>query len=185
MLKIKSNMSPPITLYATRSANMKILVCFAALTCAILFVQSTDSSAGKSGAGSNGSNEDPSCATPNPASGYASPLKLPNSKREIKVYNVDYVETRPHKPVCLSKMADDTMLWASGSSKKFKIKIYAAKNQDPHCEQHPFLKAPPTETVDGYFSGSLKPTVPNFCEYEVEFQLESGQVSDPHIRTGP
>ena len=164
---------------------MKTFVCFVALTCAMLFAQSTESSSAESGGGSNGSKEDPSCATPNPASGYASPVKLPNSKREVKVYNVDYMETHPHQPVCLSKMADDTMLWASGSSKKFKIKIYAAKNQDPHCEQHPFLKAPPTETVDGYFSGSLKPTVPNFCVYEVEFQLESGQVSDPHIRTTP
>ena len=51
--------------------------------------------------------------------------------------------------------------------------------------QHPFLKDPPTDIVDGYFSGSLKPTVPNFCVYEVEFQIEGGQVSDPHIRTTP
>ena len=93
---------------------MKTFVCFVALTCAMLFAQSTESSSAESGGGSNGSKEDPSCATPNPASGYASPVKLPNLKREVKVYNVDYVETHPHQPVCLSKMADDTMLWASG-----------------------------------------------------------------------
>jgi len=146
MAKTTTNMGSPVTLTVTiKSANVKNLVCFAALmwlSCAILFARSTESAPAKSGASNNGSNEDPSCATPNPASGYASPLKLPNSKREIKGYNVDYVETRPHKPVCLSKMADDAILWASGSSKKFRMKIYAAKDQDPHCGQHPFLKNP-------------------------------------------
>jgi hypothetical protein len=152
---------------------MKTLVCIAALmwlSCTILLAQSSDRS---------------QCATPNPASGYASPVKLPKSKREIKVYNVDYVENHPHDPVCLSKIADDAIIWASGSSKKFKIKIHAAKDQLPDCKQHPFLKDPPTDTVDGYFSGSLNPNVPNFCVYEVEFQIEGGQVSDPHIKTVP
>ena len=151
---------------------MKKVVCIAALmwlSCTMLLAESSDTSR---------------CATPNPASGYASPIKLPKSKREIKAYNVDYVETQPHDPVCLSKSADDAIIWLSGSSKKFKIKIHgAAKDQSPNCKQHPFLKDPPTETVDGYFSGSLDPMVPSDCVYEVEFQIEGGQVLDPHIKT--
>lgn len=152
---------------------MKNVLCIAALmwmSCTMLLAQSTDTSR---------------CATPNPASGYASPVKLPKSKREIKVYNVDYVETHPHDPVCLSKTADDAILWVSGSSKKFKIKIHAAKDQASNCKQHPFLKDLPTDIGDGYFSGSLDPMVPNYCVYEVEFQIEGGQVTDPHIKTVP
>jgi hypothetical protein len=152
---------------------MKKIVCIAVLmwlSCTTLLAQSSDTSR---------------CATANPASGYASPVKLPKSEREIKAYNVDYVETRAHDPVCLSKKADDAIIWASGSSKKFKIKIHAAKDQAPNCKQHPFLKDPPTDTVDGYFSGSLDPMVPNYCVYEVEFQIQGGQVSDPHIKTVP
>lgn len=152
---------------------MKKIVCLASLmwlSCTMLLAQSSDTSR---------------CATPNPASGYASPVKLPKSKREIKVYNVDYVEAQPHNPVCLSKSADDAIVWASGSSKKFKIKIHAAKDQASNCKQHPFLKDPPTDTVDGYFSGSLDSMVPDYCVYEVEFQIEGGQAPDPHIKTVP
>jgi len=159
---------------------MKPLVCVAAivwLSCAVLLAQSSDNA--------YGSKQGLPCATPNPASGYAPPTKLPKSKREIKVYNVDYPETGPHNPVCLSVMADDAMLWASGSSKKFKIRIHAAKDQDPKCGQHPFLKAPPTDITDGYFSGSLNPVVPAYCVYDVEFPTGNGQVSDPHIQTVP
>jgi hypothetical protein len=153
---------------------MKTLVCIAALmwlSCTSLLAQSSDKL---------------QCPTANPAVGYAPPVKLPKSKREIKVYNVDYKEiNEKHDPVCLSESADDTIIWVSGSSKKFKIKIRAAKDQLPNCMQHPFLKDPPTDTVDGYFSGSLNPRVPNFCTYEVEFQIEGGQVSDPHIKKAP
>jgi hypothetical protein len=37
----------------------------------------------------------------------------------------------------------------------------------------------------GLYSGPLKADVPNNCVYEVEFQVEGGQVMDPHIKTGP
>jgi hypothetical protein len=43
----------------------------------------------------------------------------------------------------------------------------------------------PSEDIYGHFSGPLKPDVPNYCVYEVEFQTEGGQVTDPHIKTGP
>ena len=163
---------------------MKSLVCVAALvclSCTVLFAQSSGNSAQTSGSIDSGSKE--GCATPNPASGYAPPTKLPKSKREINVYNVDYPEPYPHPPICLSKMADDTLLWVSGSSKRFKIKIYLEKGQNPNCGQHPFRKEPPSDTVDGWFSGSLNPSVPDNCLYEVEFQLDGGTTSDPHIRT--
>lgn len=167
---------------------MKPLVCISAfvwLSCAVLLAQTSASSGAPSGKDNNGSTQGLPCATPNPASGYAPSIKLPKSDRKINSYNIDYPETGRHNPVCLSKKADDTMLWISGSSKKFKIKIHPAKDQDPNCGQHPFQKDPPSDVVDGLFSGSLNPSVPNYCVYEVEFQVVDGPVSDPHIQTTP
>ena len=168
---------------------MKTLVCIAALvclSCAAPLAQSSDSSAATPETVNKGSRQGP-CATPNPGFGYVSDLKLAKSPRGIKVYNVDYPDTHKHDPICLSKKADDAILWLSGSSKKFKLKVYAAKDQEDaeKCGPHPFLKDPPTDTTDGYFSGSLKPDVPDYCVYEVEFQIEGGKVSDPHIRVDP
>jgi hypothetical protein len=160
---------------------MKTLVCIAALvwlSCAVLLAQSSDSSSPKQGL---------PCAKPNPEFGYASNLRLPKSERVIKIYNVDYPETHKHDPICLSKHAFDTIFWVSGSGKKFKLKISpdVAKDRDPKCGHHPFVTDPPTNTIDGHFSGPLKPDLPDHCLYEVEFQTEGGQVSDPHIQTGP
>ena len=167
---------------------MKPLVCISAfvwLSCAVLLAQSTNSSDAQYGRGDSGSKQGLPCAKPNPASGYAPSMKLPKSKRAVNAYNVDYAEPYPHDPVCLSKSADDTILWISGSSKKFKIKIHPEKDQDRNCGQHPFQKDPPSDVVDGLFSGSLNPSVPNYCVYEVEFQVADGPVSDPHIQTTP
>jgi hypothetical protein len=167
---------------------MKSLVCMSALvwlSCGVLLAQNTDNSAGQPGTGNNGSMQALPCATPNPASGYTPPIKLPKSRREIKGYNVDYPETGHHNPVCLSKSADDAILWVSGSSKKFKMKIHPEKGQDSNCGQHPFLKDPPSDLTDGVFSGSLNPNVPNYCVYDVEFQMADGPVTDPHIQTTP
>lgn len=169
---------------------MKPLVCISAfvwLSCALLLGQSTDSSGPHYGKGDSGSKQGLPCAKPNPASGYAPSIKLPKAKREVNAYNVDYAEPYPHNPVCLSKSADDTILWISGSSKKFKIKIRPEKDppQDPNCGQHPFQKDPPSDVVDGLFSGSLNPSVPNYCVYEVEFEVEGKSPADPHIQTTP
>jgi hypothetical protein len=158
---------------------MKTLVCIAALvwlSCAVLLAQTSDSSSPKQGL---------PCAKPNPEFGYSSNLRLPKSEREIKIYNVDHPETDKHDPICLSKIAYDTIFWVSVSGRRFILKIYVAKDQDPKCGRHPFLTAPPTDKIDGYFSGALKPDVPNYCVYEVEFQTKDGQVSDPHIQTVP
>jgi len=166
---------------------MKTLVCIAMLVyllCTVLFALGSGSSEAKPEAVSQGSKQGLPCAAANPAAGYAGHVKLPDSKRELNVYNVDHPETDKHDPICLSKKADDTIVWLSGSSKKFKMKISVEKDQDPMCGQQPFLKEPPADTVDGYFSGSLK-QVPGYCLYNVQFQLEGGQASDPHIQTTP
>jgi hypothetical protein len=156
---------------------MKTLVCVIALvwSCTVLLAQSSDSSSSDS------------CAKPNPGFGYASNLKLPKSERVIKIYNVDYPETHKHDPICLSKRANDSIFWVSDSGKKFKLKIYLAKDQDQRCGKHPFVTEPPSEGTEiyGHFSGPLKADVPNNCLYELEFQVEGGQVTDPHIKTGP
>jgi hypothetical protein len=171
---------------------MKTLVCIVALmclSCTVLLAQSSDSSAAKPDTAAGGSKKGLPCAKANPASGYAAPVKLPGRKekeREIKVYNVDSAppHDEKHDPVCLSKSGDDAILWVSGSSKKFKVTIHAAKDQDSTCGQHPFKKGPPNEIGDGYFSGSLG-DVPLNCVYDVEFQFEGGEKSDPHIQTTP
>ena len=157
---------------------MKTLVCIIALvwSSAVLLAQSSDSSSPE---------QDLPCAKPNPEFGYSSNLKLPKSERVIKVYNVDYPETHKHDPICLSKGAHDAIFWVSASGKRFKLKIYLAKDQDQKCGKHPFVTEPPSEDIYGHFSGPLKPDVPNYCVYEVEFQTEGGQVTDPHIKTGP
>jgi hypothetical protein len=168
---------------------MKTLVCLAVLlclSCAVLLAHGGESSAAEPQNTQNGTQQVLPCATPNPASGYAPNVKIPGSKREVNVYNVDYAETESHKehnPVCLYRATDDTMVWLSGSSKKFKIKVSVVKDQDQNCGQHPFQKDPPTDTVDGYFSGSLKPSVPANCVYAVDIQMEGGPPSDPHIQT--
>jgi hypothetical protein len=157
---------------------MKTLVCIIALVCSctVLLAQSSASPSPE---------QDPSCAKPNPEFGYASNLKLPKSERMIKIYNVDYPETHKHYPICLSKSAYDAIFWVSSSGKKFKLKVYLAKDQDPKCGKHPFVTEPPSEETDGYYSGSLNPDVPNDCVYEVEFQVRGGPVTDPHIKTRP
>jgi hypothetical protein len=154
---------------------MKILVCIIALacSCSVLLAQSSDSPSAEQ------------CAKPNPGFGYASDLKLPKSARVIKIYNVDYPETHKHDPICLSKSAHETIFWVSTSGKKFKLKIYLAQDQDQKCGKHPFVTEPPSEDTYGHFSGPLKPDVPDNCVYELEFQAEDGQVTDPHIKTGP
>jgi hypothetical protein len=155
---------------------MKPLVCVSAfvwLSCAVLLAQS------------NGSKQGLPCATPNPASGYAPPIKFRDSNRKINVYNVDNLDTGKHNPVCLSKKGDDAMLWVSGSSKKFKIKFHPWPGADPGCGQHPFQIDPPPDLGDGWFSGSLNPKVPDYCVYDVEFKFDGGGVSDPHIQTTP
>jgi hypothetical protein len=155
-----------------RRLSMKTLVCIVALvwSCPVLLAQSSDSS---------------SCAKPNPGFGYASDLKLPKSARAIKIYNVDYPETHKHDPICLSKRALDSIFWVSASGKKFKLKIYLAPDQDQSCGKHPFVTDPASDDMYGLYSGPLKADVPNNCVYEVEFQVEGGQVMDPHIKTGP
>jgi hypothetical protein len=169
---------------------MKTLVCIAALmclSCTVLLAQSSDSSAAKPDTTDHGSKKGLPCAKANPASGYAAPVRLPGSKRQINVYDVASAVPpgEKHDPVCLSKKGDDSILWVSGLSKTFKVTIHAAKDQDSQCGQHPFKKEPPNEIGDGYFSGSLRGDVPDFCVYDVEFQTDGGQVSDPHIQTTP
>jgi hypothetical protein len=144
------------------------------LSCAVLLAQSSENSSTKEGL---------PCAKPNPEFGYASDLRLPKSDRVIKLYNIDYPETHKHDPICLSQDSHDTILWVSGSGKRFKLKIYLEKGQNTECGQHPFQTNPPTDTIDGHFSGPLKRDVPKYCLYEVELQTEGGQVSDPHIQT--
>jgi hypothetical protein len=166
---------------------MKSLVCIATLvclSCVVLLARHSDNSTARPEVANDGANQGLRCAAANPASGYASHVNLPDSKREINVYNVDHPESGKHDPICLSKKADDTILWVSGSSKKFKMKISVEKDQDPMCGQQPFVKDPPNDTVDGYFSGSLK-TVPDYCLYDVKFQTEDAKISDPHIQTTP
>jgi len=167
---------------------MKPLVCVSAfvwLSCAVLLAQSNDSSAAQYGKDNNGSTKGLPCATPNPASGYAPQIKFRDSKRKFNVYNVDNQAPPQHDPVCLSKKGDDTILWVSGSSKKFKIKIHPRPGADPGCGQHPFQKDPSPDLGDGWFSGSLNPKVRDYCVYDVEFKFDGGGVSDPHIQTTP
>jgi hypothetical protein len=166
---------------------MKTIVSIATLvwlSCAVLLAQTNNSAATPQA----GKKEGVRCDTANPAIGYAR-AKLAESKREIKLYNVDFDETdrknKAHDPICLSRGNGDTILWASGEGKKFKMRIHLEQGQDPQCGQHPFIKEPPNDTVDGYFSGSLRPDVPFYCLYEVEFQKEDGKISDPHIQTTP
>jgi len=169
---------------------VKPLVCISALvwlSCAVLLGQEANSSGTQYGKGDRGSKQGFPCAKANPATGYAPPTKFPKSNRNINLYNSDGPYPDHHDPVCLSKRADDAILWISAKSKKFKIIISPAKDppQDPNCGQHPFQKAPPTEFGDGWFSRSLNPSVPNYCVYDVKFEGEDGGGTDPHIQTTP
>src|SRR6478672_13262342 len=56
--------------------------------------------------------ESAECAPANRPAGYISDIKFPQGGRRIKVYDADLQETGDHPPVCLSKSADDSMLWA-------------------------------------------------------------------------
>lgn len=174
---------------------MKTLGCFAVLLCLLCAVLLALGGQG-SAAPPQKSNQGPGplpCAKPNPAIGYAPTVKLRsgNSEREIIVYNVDDAEAESHKthdPICLSKSKDATIVWLSGSSKKFKIETSldpTVKGQDPQCGPHPFLTDPPTEMQNGYFSGSLKENLPPYCVYELKFTVEGKAVSDPHIQKTP
>ncbi len=102
------------------------------------------------------SKETARCAVANRLSGYALDIKLPKAARKVKVYNADYPETHKHDPICLSKTAEDSIFWLSGSGKKFKLKIYPQQDADK-CGHHPFERELPADPIDGYFSGPLRP----------------------------
>jgi hypothetical protein len=127
------------------------------------------------------SNETPRCAVANRLSGYALDIKLPKAARKVIVNDADYSETHKHDPICLSKSAEDSIFWLSGSGKKFKLKIYPQQDAEK-CGRHPFERELPSDPIDGYFSGPLRPDVPENCLYNVEFSQEGEKTADPHIR---
>src|SRR5215470_19854169 len=79
------------------------------------------------------------CSHANRPIGYISDIKFPGGGREIKVYDVDSNEQPGHKPVCLSKKANDTIFWTRRNGKKFKMKISPAAADMAKCSQHPFV----------------------------------------------
>jgi hypothetical protein len=127
------------------------------------------------------SDETPRCAVANRLSGYALDIKLPKAARKVIVNDADYSETHKHDPICLSKSAEDSIFWLSGSGKKFKLKIYPQQDAEK-CGRHPFERELPSDAIDGYFSGPLRPDVPENCMYNVEFLKEGEKTADPHIR---
>jgi hypothetical protein len=121
------------------------------------------------------------CAPANLKTGYSQDVKFPNSDRKVKVYDTDYDETHKHDPICLSKENGDAIFWFSVSGKNFKLKVYP-QDDASNCGRHPFKFDPTQDSVDGYYSGPLRPDVPEGCLYNVEFQREGGKPADPHIQ---
>jgi hypothetical protein len=126
------------------------------------------------------------CAPANLQTGYSQDVKFAKSDRKVKVYDTDYDETHKHDPICLSKQNGDAIFWVSGSGKNFKFKVYPQdKDSASNCGRHPFKFDPTQDSVDGYYSGPLRPDVPAGCLYNVEFQREGQKPADPHIRVTP
>ena len=146
--------------------------------CMVVFAQTTSQSAGQS------KDTPVGCAMADRQTGYALDIDLPNATTRTKAYNVDYNETNSgHRPICLSKKGGEQMLWLSAKGQYFKLKFHP---QDPgRCGQHPFKKDPQQDPDDGYFSGPLRPDVPDNCVYDVEFQKDDEKPSDPHIKVVP
>ena len=148
----------------------------ALVCCAVVLVHTT--------AAASQSSSDTStlpCAPANLQSGYSQDVKFPKSDRKVKVYDTDYDETHKHDPICLSKQNGDAIVWVSGSAKNFKLKVYP-QDDASNCGRHPFKVDPTQDSVDGYYSGPLRPDVPAGCIYNVEFQREGEKPADPHIQ---
>lgn len=123
------------------------------------------------------------CAQANRPVGYVSEIKFPGNGRQIKVYDVDSTEKPGHPPVCLSKQANDTIFWTRRSGGKFKLKISPQQGMEAKCKQHPFEQDPSaSEGAYGLFSGPLRADAEVGCTYEIVFEKEGANPSDPHIR---
>ncbi len=124
------------------------------------------------------------CAQANRPTGYITDVKFPGGGRQIKVYDVDYVEQAAHPAVCLSKKANDMIFWTGRSGGKFHLKL-SPENDAAKCKQHPFEQDPPTDAVYGHLSGPLRQDAEVGCVYDVVFEKEGAKPSDPHIRVAP
>jgi len=124
------------------------------------------------------------CAQPTRPTGYISDIKFPGGGRQIRVYDVDYVEAHDHPPVCLSIKANDMIFWTRRSGGKFKLK-FSPQNDAAKCGQHPFKEGPPTDGIYGHLSGPLRRDAEAGCVYDVVLEKEGESPSDPHIRVTP
>ena len=146
----------------------------------LLFVGSVEFAWSASPEAAKGGNE---CAQSNRPVGYVTAIKFPGNGRQIKVYDVDSTEKPGHPPVCLSKQTKDTIFWARSSGGKFKLKISPQQGADEKCKQHPFEQDPSSsDGVYGLFSGPLRGDAVVGCVYEIVFDKDGANPSDPHIR---
>lgn len=170
---------------------MKSLVCVASIAvlwCALGLAQSSTSATApentKQEKSEHARKKTSDCEHPGIKSGYVSDLRFHKSDRKIKVYDSDYPDTDlKHPAICLSR-SRDSIFWVSGSGKRFRLRIKA--RDEKKCGNHPFVIQPTDATVNGYYSGVIRPDVPIGCVYDVEFKSEKGEKADPHIQiSGP
>jgi hypothetical protein len=148
------------------------------LFCAVLTAQTTKQTSPSPKQGNVG------CASFDRQSAYDLVARLPHTPAKVNFYDVDAPEPPdPHDPVCLSAQAGDTISWYPSQKKKFKLKLSHMSGGN-HCGSHPFVTAPPSTYVLGYYSGPARPETVG-CIYAVKFERTGKKESDPHIRIGP